>query len=361
MRFLDRWAGIPLCLATSLLRMPKNHRPPPDKGRAAILCLGAIGDLLLLSALTNSLRQKCKGLKIDLIVSRANQEAAALLPGISQARAFPVTRPDRIISYLRRQKYDVLIDSSQWARIGALISNLSGAALTAGFKSAGQARHFGYDRAAWHSAARHEKDNFLELGGCVWGALDGNCGLLAPSGPPPPMLADGKDCLCLHMFPSGVKSRLKEWPEERWAELGKRLLGAGYRLLLTGSKADAPRAEGLIKKYFKRADDIHSSAGALSLEETARALRAAKALISVNTGIMHLGAILGVPTIGLHGPTNPARWGPLGEKTIALLPGGEGGAYLNFGWEYPANAKNTLGNISADEVIRALRELGIRL
>jgi ADP-heptose:LPS heptosyltransferase len=33
---------------------------------------------------------------------------------------------------------------------------------------------------------------------------------------------------------------------------------------------------------------------------------------------MHLAAMQGIPTIGLHGPSNPLRWGPAGERVCAL-------------------------------------------
>ena len=74
---------------------------------------------------------------------------------------------------------------------------------------------------------------------------------------------------------------------------------------------------------------------------------------------MHLAAILGRPLVALHGPTNPARWGPLtsGSATPVILGPGtsEGGAYLHLGSEYPKEPVYLMDQISPDAVIRALK------
>jgi len=56
------------------------------------------------------------------------------------------------------------------------------------------------------------------------------------------------------------------------------------------------------------------------LGEIARALMHAEVLVSVNTGIMHLGAILGVPTVSINGPTSSRRWGPGRSESHECMP-----------------------------------------
>jgi len=74
---------------------------------------------------------------------------------------------------------------------------------------------------------------------------------------------------------------------------------------------------------------------------------------------MHLAAILGRSLVALHGPTNPARWGPLTSGSaipVILGPGtSEGGAYLHLGSEYPKEPVYLMDQISPDAVIRALK------
>ena len=64
--------------------------------------------------------------------------------------------------------------------------------------------------------------------------------------------------------------------------------------------------------------------GAVSLRATSAALVARTDLfLSIDTGPMHLAAALGVPTVGLFGPTNPRHHGPWGEpgRSVVLRTG----------------------------------------
>lgn len=361
LHFLDYWAGIPLCLLTALYR--KLHHPliPEKVERIAILCQGAIGDLLLLSALVQALHDKFPRVKIDLLLSRANYQAADLIPHIHSALIFSVRKPLNLVLYLRNIKYDLLIDASPWARLGAIISNCSNAKFTIGFKSHGQMRHFGFDKSIFHSDKIHEKDNFLALGKSIWKDLRGECKLVIRERKEIEKELGDEKYICFHMWPAGIKSHLKEWPDESWHRLCERLIQAGYRILLTGGAADTEKTENFIERYFKDNINIFSIAGKYDLREMASVLCKACALISVNTGIMHLGALANIPTVGLHGPTNPLRWGPLGMRSISLLPKVGRCAYLDFGFEYPRGAKNTMGLISVDDVLDALEKLGIKI
>jgi ADP-heptose:LPS heptosyltransferase len=51
-----------------------------------------------------------------------------------------------------------------------------------------------------------------------------------------------------------------------------------------------------------------------SLMRTAALLKRCNLLVSNDTGIMHLGAALGIPAVGLFGPNSPRYWAPLGPR-----------------------------------------------
>ena len=53
----------------------------------------------------------------------------------------------------------------------------------------------------------------------------------------------------------------------------------------------------------------------LSLREVAQQLRRCRAYIGNDSGITHLAAYLGCPTIALFGPTDPRTWGPFGRRS----------------------------------------------
>ena len=99
-------------------------------------------------------------------------------------------------------------------------------------------------------------------------------------------------------------------------------------------------------------------AGDASLPQTIAALARAAAVVAVNTGTMHLVAALDIPLVALHGPTDPARWGPLSSRADVLGPGkDEGGAYLNLGFEYPPEAVDCMSMIATADVLTSLRKV----
>ena len=365
-RWLDRYAGIPLAAVSAGARMLGRSRrgaDPAGARRVGIICLGAIGDLLLLSGLLAGLHRELPAAALELVVSGGNAGAAPLIPHADAVTAFDVRHAPAMLRHVRERRYDLLIDSTQWARLGAIVSNLSGAGLTVGFATAGQGRALGYDQAVTHRPDLHETENFLALGRALWPGLSGAPALRLPAGEPAfpsPLaeaLADGRPRAYLHMWPAGYKSRLKEWPATHWARLARELTAAGFSVWLTGSPDDAPRNAAFLREQMPGAPYVHSLAGRASLPGLAWLLARADAVVSVNTGIMHLAALAGAPTVGLHGATDPQRWGPVGPRCVSLLPRAGRFAYLDLGFEYPHGAEPALQHLPVEDVLAALHTL----
>lgn len=359
LRRLDRYLGIPLVCLLSLpkiLKSPGSKVPVLDKLRKiGIFCPGAIGDMLLASALVNGIRNARPEAWLEMISSGANAQALPFMHGINSAISFPVTNIPGIIAHVRKRQYDLFIDLSQWSRLGALVAALSKARLTAGFKTKGQFRHYAYDRQVVHDPGKHETENFMALGKAVFPNFSGKPAILRPEPP------DVKQpYICCHMWPGGSGPiYLKEWPAKYWAQLIA-VLEKKYKVFLTGSAADHDANSGFKNRYFAKSCAVEVLKP-LNLWDTAAFISGSSAAISVNTGIMHLAALLDIPTIGLHGPTNPLRWGPVGKKAIALLPEKGSMAYLNLGFEYPKNAENSLEFLPVEKVLEALKSFGVKI
>ena len=52
-----------------------------------------------------------------------------------------------------------------------------------------------------------------------------------------------------------------------------------------------------------------------SLIDVSKYLRNVRAFVGNDSGVTHLAAYLGVPTLALFGPTDPRRWGPIGRRS----------------------------------------------
>jgi heptosyltransferase-1 len=118
-----------------------------------------------------------------------------------------------------------------------------------------------------------------------------------------------------YVFLHGTTWSTKHWPEAYWIELGKQVTGAGYSIqLLWGNKIEWARAQR-IAAVVPKAFVVPKK---LSLGEIAHLLAAATGVVAVDTGLGHLAAALGAPTVSLYGPSDPQLCGTLGERQIHL-------------------------------------------
>jgi len=353
LRLVDRTVGVFLVLCLSVLA---RHRSLPSRpNRIGVLCLGAIGDFLLLSAAVRDLQRSIDGCDVVIIGSADNRAAAALVPDIPFV-AIPATNPIRAARVVRRLGFDLIIDSSQWARLPAVICAVSGAP-SVGFRTAGQGRHFAYAACVDHSRLHHELDNFRNL----------MSGFAQPTDRVPTIEVSDEDRAAVgsvdaaryavfHAWPSGVKAHLKEWPTEHWIRLAEAIEGLGMPVVLTGGKQDQLRSERLAGALNKVATVV-DLAGQLTLRETAAVLEGAAVTISVNTGIMHIAACFDTPLVALCGPTDPARWGPLSGHARVPVPKSAGCWNLHLGFEYHEESAACMASIDPDEVAAQVEAL----
>ncbi|MBL8386132.1 MAG: lipopolysaccharide heptosyltransferase I [Burkholderiales bacterium] len=117
-------------------------------------------------------------------------------------------------------------------------------------------------------------------------------------------------CVCL----TGTTDVAKLWPEERWGELGRDLAAAGWRCVFpAGTDGERARA-GRIAAAVDASGAAAVVAPAASLGELAGVLAGADLAIGVDTGLTHLAAALGRPTVGIYCGTSPRATGVIGTR-----------------------------------------------
>lgn len=143
----------------------------------------------------------------------------------------------------------------------------------------------------------------------------------------------------------------KAWPAEHWASLIDELCAAGITPVLpSGSAAERQAAEALATDAIRANGATKHRplvrpvvAPPLTLTDAAALLAGATVVVGVDTGLLHLGAALDVPTVGLFGATPRWRYAPYwSPNAISLGSFGELGAQPGV-----------------DAVVEALRRLGI--
>jgi heptosyltransferase-2 len=115
----------------------------------------------------------------------------------------------------------------------------------------------------------------------------------------------------------GAGSPGKRWPASAWAQLARELAPRAGVVVIQGPADEMP-ARALGEQL-----GAPRLAG-LALVDLAAALGSCAALLGHDSGISHLAAALGVPTLSLFGPTDPASWAPRGPHVWVLrAPDGE--------------------------------------
>jgi lipopolysaccharide heptosyltransferase II len=110
----------------------------------------------------------------------------------------------------------------------------------------------------------------------------------------------------------GAVGPAKRWPAAGYATLARRLLAEGLSVWIVGGPAEKPLAQTIVAGTDAR--DLTGT----DLREAILALAAASAAVSNDSGLVHVAAALGTPTIGIFGPTSPWHWAPLNPLAATI-------------------------------------------
>jgi heptosyltransferase-3 len=114
----------------------------------------------------------------------------------------------------------------------------------------------------------------------------------------------------------GTKYASKKWPEDRFAELGARLMAAhGAFPVVVGGPEDAELAQRLIAGWGAGVN----SAGDLTVRQSAAVLGFCRLFVGNDSGPGHLAAAVGTPCVGIYASIDfPGRWDPYGNRHVTL-------------------------------------------
>src|SRR6185436_13210802 len=118
--------------------------------------------------------------------------------------------------------------------------------------------------------------------------------------------------------PGAAYGRAKQWLPERFAELAHRIISdRGWSVVMVGAKVDRATCDDIARRMPKtgtRINRLIDFSGKSDLPTLAGILSQARAVVSNDSGAMHLAAAVGTKVIAIFGPTN--------ERAPALLSAG---------------------------------------
>jgi heptosyltransferase-2 len=216
-------------------------------------------------------------------------------------------------------------------------------------------------------AGRHHTDEYTRV---LLGAKDGcreqSTSPIRPDKLPPSLWRPKNAPQRLAIVPGGgnhlireqATSRLPEqvlrrWPVESYVTLANRLVDRGWEVVLLGGPEDV-----WVKPYFHHLT-VTDCIGSLSLPEVINACDACDAIVTHDTGPLHLAGLSATCLVGIFGPTDPATRVPRRPFAVGIW-GGQGFACRPCydGRDFaPCTFNGCMQQVTADMVLRELDQL----
>lgn len=291
--------------------------------KVLIVKLSSLGDVVHTFPAVTDATRRIPGLTIDWAVEEAFAPLVRLHPAVRRVIPIPMRRLRKspiagwrspegqaVRAALAQERYDLVIDAQGLLKSAAIACFASGPRHGFGRGSAREGlATFLYRRGHHIPETEHMALRIRKLFAAALGyGLEGlpiDAGLNIAPAP-----ADAPYLLLLH----GTTWPTKTWTPTRWRELSKIAHDSGLetRLFAMGAEERA-RAEAIQRDMpWVRIEPPGA------IDQLAPVIAGAEGVVGVDSGLGHLAAAIGVPTVGLYGPTNPRLTGLYGPKVLEL-------------------------------------------
>jgi lipopolysaccharide heptosyltransferase II len=292
-----------------------------------------IGDFVRCHSVVRLLRAQAPERPVDIVSSTLCAPLADYMPGIRDTIVIDLPRRRlglslqwRLAARLREGQYgQALVMSRKWK--AALAPFLAGVACRTGF--AGEIR-FGLLNDV--RLGERKLPRMIDQ----MGALALPKGAKLPSEWPQPELLvprrdvedwrkrrsltdDGRPIVTLAPGAVGVG---KAWPVGHYGGLARALTDEGLSVWVLGGPNETPIAKAIANVAGDKVRDLTGD----DLRNAIHANAAADVAVTNDSGLMHVAAAIGTPTVAIFGPTSPWHWKPLNPLAAMLEPPGDDAA-----------------------------------
>lgn len=322
----------------------------PAFSRILIIKLSAFGDLLHAVPIAHRLAEQF-GCPVDWVTQPEYADLVRLHRDVDRVIAFPrkgaLSKTSAFVKELRRERYDLAVDLQGLAKSG-LVLGLSRASRKLSCPGAREGAHLPANENPPRSGAVHALDRLRD----TLRYLD------VPTDPVVyplnwPEVENLEGTRPRIGFAPRSRWAGKDWPVEKFMELGKRLTGELQASVhIFGGPGDRELGEMMEKEIGQGA--FHHC-GRFTLCQLGGALQQLQVMVCNDTGPMHLAAAVGTPLVALFGPTDPAQTGPWGQDHVVLRPPAEPEGYPDHR-EYKHMDNGFISRIQVEDVLQAVRK-----
>lgn len=304
--------------------------PLPLPRRILVVKLADLGDVLTATPALRALRTTFPGARIVALVTAKTAPALAGSPNVdgvivfdkfSYDRLLDALRPRNILAALRfawglrRQRFDTIVIlhhlTTRWGALKyAALAFATGARRRVGLDN-GRGWFLTHRAADGGFGARHEVEYALDVVGLL-GARTDDPRLHVPTSPADEVFAQEalqpdrqRPLVAIHPG-SGGWSLARRWEPASFAAVGD-VLAERYeaRIVLVGTADD--RVKEVASQMRTTPLNLE---GRTTVGQLAAVLQRCDLFIGADSGVMHVAAAAGTPTVAIFGPTNPLAWGP---------------------------------------------------
>lgn len=308
---LDALVG-PFCARMLFARNKEGRIDITQVRRVLFIRPGGIGDAVLLVPVINAFCAQYPQVSVDVLAEKRNVGVFELCPQAQQVFCYDCLRDwPRFFS----PHYDLIIDTEQWHYLSAVIARLLRAPVSCGFATNSRKKLFTHTVPYSHHS--YEVDSFLSLLNGV-----GQQKLFSPYSQFLTLrddLAVRRDAL-LHqidgrpyavLFP-GASIMERRWGCASFRNLAQSFFDKGISIVVVGGTMDAELGRQIVADLdFPYGVNL---TGETTLGETAAILKKATVLVSADSGVLHLAAGVGCPSVALFGPGIVEKWAPQGSQ-----------------------------------------------
>ena len=226
---------------------------------------------------------------------------------------------------LFRSRFDLAVDLRKHPETRPVLQH-TGAPILAGFDYR--------NRFAWLDVAlewtgdeiyarkrQHNADDLVNLVDAIAASCESDRRLIAPgpAGPAPALQRKTPSASPVIWVHPTAGNDIKQWPIEYFAVVIDQLVEAhGARIFLTGAPGDKAVAAAILRR-LRHPEAVVSMIGRSPLAELPALMAEASLFLGNDSGLKHIAAGLGIPTVGIHGGTlDPREWGPVGPSALAI-------------------------------------------
>jgi heptosyltransferase-2 len=126
----------------------------------------------------------------------------------------------------------------------------------------------------------------------------------------------------LALCPGAEFGAAKKWPAEHYAQVAEARIRQGWQVWIFGSKNDQPVGEDIRSRLIPGLrEEVSNLAGSTSMAEAIDLMSCATAVVSNDSGLMHVAAALNRPLVAVYGSTSPGFTPPLAEQVEVVRLG----------------------------------------